>query len=95
MLSHGSALHLAGLSERTPCALDVTVPHGYNPCALFREYSDVKVHRGWPNIYELGIIEVKSPGGAMVRAYWAERAGSSSSHRGLLSESIHSLCATR
>ena len=74
MLSHGSALYLAGLSERTPCALDVTVPHGYHPRALFREYPDVKVHRGWPNIYELGIIEVKSPGGALVRAYWAERA---------------------
>lgn len=74
MLSHGSALYLAGLSERTPYALDVTVPHGYHPRALFREPPDVKVHRGWPNIYEPGIIEVKSPGGASVRAYWAERA---------------------
>lgn len=95
MLSHGSALYLAGLSERTPCALDVTVPHGYSPRALFREYPDVKVHWGSPNIYELGITEVKSPGGALLRAYWAERAGSSSSHRGLLSEPIHSSCATR
>ena len=68
MLPHGSVLYLVGLSERMPCALDVTVPHGYNPCALFREYPDVKVHRVSPNIYELGITEVKSSGGALVRA---------------------------
>ena len=36
--------------------------------------SGAQHHRGSPNIYELGIIEVKSPGGALVRAYWAERA---------------------
>lgn len=67
MLPHGSVLYFVGLSERMPCALDVTVPHGYSPRALFREYPDVKVHWGSPNIYELGITEVKSPGGAMVR----------------------------
>lgn len=68
MLPHGSVLYLVGLSERTPCALDVTVPHGYHPRALFCESPDVKVHRVSPNLYELGITEVKSPGGTMVRA---------------------------
>ena len=74
MLSHGSALYLAGLSDRVPGALDVTVPHGYNPRGLSLEHPDVRVHRVNKDVYELGIIEAKSPGGAMVRAYCAERA---------------------
>jgi predicted transcriptional regulator of viral defense system len=74
VLSHGSALYLVGLSDRVPCVLDVTVPHGYNPRGLAREYPDARIHRVNPNIYELGITEVRSPGGATVRAYCAERA---------------------
>lgn len=57
-----------------PHTLDVTVPHGYNPRGLVREHPDVRIHRVSQNIYELGITEAKSPGGAMVRAYGAERA---------------------
>lgn len=67
MLPHGSPLYLVGLLDRMPYALDVTAPHGCSPRALFRESPDVKVHRGSPNTYELGITEVKSPGGTMVR----------------------------
>lgn len=74
MLLHGSPLYLVGLLDRMPYALDVTAPHGCSPRALFREYPDARVRRGSPNIYELGITEVKSPGGTMVRAYRAERA---------------------
>ncbi|WP_165216823.1 type IV toxin-antitoxin system AbiEi family antitoxin domain-containing protein [Schaalia sp. ZJ1691] len=74
VISHGSALYLAGLSDRMPYVLDVTVPHGYNPHGLSVEYPDVRIHRVNQDIYELGITEVKSPGGAMVRAYCAQRA---------------------
>ena len=74
VLSHGSALYLAGLSDRVPSALDVTVPHGYNPRGLSREHPDVRIHRVNQDLYELGIVETKSPGGAIVRAYCAERA---------------------
>lgn len=74
VLSHGSALYLAGLSDRVLGALDVTVPHGYNPRGLSREHPDVRIHRVNKDVYELGIAEAKSPGGAMVRAYCAERA---------------------
>lgn len=74
VISHGSALYLVGLSDRAPSALDVTVPHGYNPHGLAREHPDARIHRVNADIYELGITEVKSPGGAMVKAYRAERA---------------------
>ncbi len=74
VISHGSALYLAGLSDRMPSSIDVTVPHGYNPRCLFREHPDVRVHRVKHDIYELGITESRSPGGAMVKTYCAERA---------------------
>lgn len=38
MISHGSALYLAGLSDRMSYASDVTVLHGYNPRGLTREH---------------------------------------------------------
>lgn len=45
VLSHGSALYLAGLSDRTPAAIDVAVPRSYNPRGLSQEYLDTKIHR--------------------------------------------------
>lgn len=74
VISHGCALYLAGLSDRMPSALDVTVPHGYNPHGLAREHPDVRIHRVHVDVYELGITEARSPGGAMVKTYCAERA---------------------
>ena len=74
VLSHGSALYLAGLSDRVPAAIDVTVPRGYNPRGLTQEYPDTKIHRLSPELYELGIVKAKSPGGGTVKAYCAERA---------------------
>ncbi len=74
VISHGSALYLAGLSDRVPSSIDVTVPHGYNPRGLSREHPDVRIHRVKRNVYELGITEMRSPGGAMVKSYCTERA---------------------
>ena len=74
VLSHGSALYLAGLSDRVPAAIDVTVPHGYNPRGLVREHPDARIHRVSPKLYELGIVKAESPGGGTVKAYCAERA---------------------
>lgn len=73
VISHSSALYFAGLSDRMSYALDVTVPHGYNPRGLTREYPDARIHRVNPDVYELGITEVRSPCGAMVKVYSAER----------------------
>lgn len=61
VLSHGSALYLAGLSDRVPGALDATVPHGYNPRGLSREHPDVRVHRVNEDVHELGITEANPP----------------------------------
>ena len=74
VLSHGSALYLAGLSDRVPATIDVTVLHGYNPRGLAREHPDARIHRVSLELYELGIVKTKSPGGGVVKAYCAERA---------------------
>lgn len=74
VFSHASALYLAGLSDRVPPAIDVSVPYGYNPRGLIREFSGARVHHVSPYLYELGVSEVRSSGGGMVRAYCAERA---------------------
>lgn len=95
VISHGSALYLAGLSDRMPHALDVTVPHGYNPRGLVREHPDVRIHRVSQSIYEPGITEAKSPGGAMVRAYGAERAVADLISQRSPKKQIHSLCEMR
>lgn len=74
VFSHGSALYLADLSDRVPATLDVTVPYGYNPHGLARECPYVRVHRVNPELYKLGVIETRSPGGGAVKTYRAERA---------------------
>lgn len=74
VFSHGSALYLAGLSDRVPSSLDVTMPRGYNPRKLFEEFSDVRAHWVPQKVYAQGQATVRSPGGAPVRAYRAPRA---------------------
>lgn len=42
--------------------------------ALTQEYPDTKIHSLSPELYELGIVKAKSPGGGTVKVYCAERA---------------------
>jgi len=74
VISHGSALYLVSLSDRMPYAFDISVLHGYSSRGLTREHPNARIHRVIPDVYELGITEVRSPCGAMVKAYSAERA---------------------
>lgn len=73
IFSHGSSLYLLGLSNRLPQSLDVTVPYGYNPAGLKIEFPDIRIHRVKPAVYELGITQLKTPAGNLVRSYDAER----------------------
>lgn len=73
VLSHASALYLLGLSDRAPSVLDVTVPHGYNPNCLKREHPGIRIHHVANEVYEIGVTEVKTPMGNVVRSYGPER----------------------
>lgn len=74
VLSLGSALYLHGLSDRQPFVLDVTVPYGYNPKGLRKEFSGIRIHRMSNALWDLGRSRVKTPSGVEVPCQTAERA---------------------
>ena len=73
VFSHGSALYLHGLSDRTPSRIDVTCPHGYRSNALFDEFPGTRVHAVVPERFEVGLSRSFSPTGTSVLVYDPER----------------------
>lgn len=71
--SHGTALFLWGLSDRTPHVFDITLPRGSNVSLLKRDNPNLHCHYALQEIYEIGITETVSPQGAVVRLYDKER----------------------
>lgn len=68
--SHISALYLLGLTDKIPQHLDVSVPHSYK----FNERkSSINVRFVKPNIYSIGICELKTMFGNSVKAYDIEK----------------------
>jgi len=68
--SYVSALYLLGKTDLIPQVFDVTVYRGYNPHRL---PDNVTVHYVSRDIFELGIMEIKTNFGNIVRAYDMER----------------------
>ena len=71
IFSHATALFLLDLTDRTPIKFSMTFPLQYNISALKTE--NVKCYRVKDELYELGVITGKTPGGNAVRLYNAER----------------------
>lgn len=71
VFSHDSALYLHDLTDREPMPISVTVDSNYNAGPLRDQ--GVRVHYAKSEWYELGLTEVKTPGGLNVRAYDKER----------------------
>lgn len=69
--SHGTALYLHGLTDRTPLRYEMTFPQGYNPTAVKEAF--VKPRTVSPSIYELGLIKTETPTGQEVLVYNIER----------------------
>ena len=70
IFSYNTALYFYEMTERTPIKMDVTVYREYNP----HRFKDVvNVYKTSKELYELGIVEKKSPQGMKVRAYNLER----------------------
>lgn len=68
VFSNGTALYLLGFTDRTPIKFDMTFPASYNTSAIKNE---ITAHRVKKELYEQGIIVVKTPSGNEVNAYWA------------------------
>lgn len=73
VFSYGTALYLLGLSDRTPHIFDISVPQGTNISRLKRDNQNIRCHYVQPYVYDVGITEITSPQGAIVRIYDKER----------------------
>ncbi|MDR0523945.1 MAG: AbiEi antitoxin N-terminal domain-containing protein [Candidatus Methanoplasma sp.] len=71
IFSHETALYLHGMSDRIPARFTMTFPWGYNAASLGG--GDVTVKRTIRELHDLGVTEIKSPGGNQIRAYDIER----------------------
>lgn len=71
IFSHETALYLLGLTEREPFKYEVTVPRGYNTSSL--KEKNAKPYTVKKELYTIGITELKTPMGNIVKSYNAER----------------------
>lgn len=71
VFSHESALFLLGLSDRTPFEHSVTIPSDKSLPRTLKD--ECKCYYISPNLHQIGLIEMKTTFGNMVRCYNAER----------------------
>lgn len=71
IFSHTTALYLYDLSDRTPIYFDVTVPFGYG--GSLQKENVVSLHYVNRKHLKLGLKEMKSPFGLLIRVYDLER----------------------
>lgn len=69
--SHETACYLLDMSDREPLYYSVTLPHGYKVDYLTKQ--GIKVYTSTNDRYQVGIIEVTTPNGHVVRCYDPER----------------------
>lgn len=71
VFSHETALFLHNLTDREPVQYSITVKTGYNPSKL--KADGIKVYTIKKELYDVGLIECKTPFGHAVRTYDMER----------------------
>ena len=70
IFSYNTTLYFYQMTERTPIKMDVSIPKDYNP----HRFKDIaNVYRINNEIFDLGIVNKKSPQGMVVRTYNLER----------------------
>ena len=69
VFSNVSALYLLGFTDRTPIKFDMTFPAAYNTSSVRDE---IIAHRVKRELYERGIVRVKTPSGNEVNVYCIE-----------------------
>jgi hypothetical protein len=71
IFSHETSLFLLDLSDRAPLKYSMTFPLSYNTGSLKKR--NVKYFRVKESLYDIGIIEFKSPSGNRILIYNSER----------------------
>lgn len=70
-VSHESALYLLNLTSRCPAMYSATFPKGTNPPKAFS--ATLKKYYVIPELFDIGLSTVRTPSGAVVPCYNAER----------------------
>ncbi|MEO1814044.1 MAG: type IV toxin-antitoxin system AbiEi family antitoxin domain-containing protein [Acetobacterium sp.] len=73
VFSYGTALYLHGMSDRVPHFIDATVPQGDNVSRIKKEHPTIRFHYVKKELWDIGIMTIKSPQGAQLRVYDQER----------------------
>ena len=71
IFSHGTALYLHDLTDRTPIEFTLTFPNKYNSKSIKSE--NVKIIYAIDELLEIGVIEMKTAYGNYVRCYDKEK----------------------
>lgn len=71
VFSHDTSLYLHDMSEREPYPISLTVESSYHSDSL--SSSGVRIFYVRPEWYDIGIVEVESPGGHPITIYDKER----------------------
>ena len=71
VFSNGTALYLHKMTDRTPIMYTMTFPHGYNTPGIKKK--NIRAKYVTSEIYDLGITEIHSPSGNLLRVYDIER----------------------
>ena len=71
IFSHETSLYLLGMAEREPLQFTVTVKAGYHAKSMKEQ--KIKVYRVKRELLELGVVNLESPEGHLVKAYNADR----------------------
>ena len=71
IFSHETSLYLLGMAEREPLQFTVTAKAGYHAKSMKEQ--KIKVYRVKKELLELGVVNLESPEGHLVKAYNAER----------------------
>ena len=71
IFSGETALYLHDLTDRTPSRFQMTFPNGYNLTNVKKE--NIRCNRVIKKLYDMGVVEIKTPAGNIVRTYNMER----------------------
>jgi predicted transcriptional regulator of viral defense system len=71
IFSGETSLYLHDLTDRTPMRFQMTFPNSYNLTNVKSE--NIKSNRVIKKLYDVGVVEIKTPAGNLVRAYNMER----------------------
>lgn len=72
IFSYGTAAYLLGMIRKCPKTIDYTVPRGYNT-SRFNLEPTLKYHYVLDSLFDIGLTEIVSPEGELVRVYDKER----------------------